>query len=90
MPNIVASEVTTAHVYVKASDGSQVQISKETIFNLHNNMAQVDLDQTRAQVCATVCQMISDSLGASQVLPDQITFDYDQDTGSPTSLGFIG
>ncbi len=88
MPNIVSSTVNQDYVQATASDGSTVRITKETVFSIHNNLAQSDPDLTAQTVERDIAGRISDALGAANVLPDQITFHYDPATGSPTELGF--
>lgn len=80
MPNIIEQRVDASGIYIKASDGREITLTKQQIRNMTRKIS------PKAAQVARVKQEIEDFLGAEQVPIAVMDFDFDQSDGTPLSL----
>lgn len=81
MPNIREQRVDLNGIYIKASDGREITLTRGQIHALTNPHL-----PDKAVARMKVMQAIENALGAEQVPVDLIEFDFDESDGRPIRL----
>ncbi len=87
MPNLSRQADGPDGLYLKVGGvDASITITKDQIKAKHEELLSGDVPTTKERVVSFFCLLVSDALGAANVGPSQITFDYDPATGVPTGL----
>lgn len=77
MPNIREQEVTKDGIRIVASDGREVRITRAKIAAEFQASKLATTEERKVAVADVVKALIVEALGAEQVAPDELEFDFD-------------